>query len=110
MTGTETKPAPPSTPRWKLAAAGVLAGVLAGIAMTAVMSLLASMFGIATPLVLVGDRISVFLPVDTFLALMGKVGGYNRMKQLGVSSVIIGRYWSEPEAGLSTPLPHNSCR
>ena len=59
--------------------------------MTAVMSLLASIFGIATPLVLVGDRLSVFLPVDTFLALMGKVGGYNRMKQLGVSSVIIGQ-------------------
>ncbi len=59
--------------------------------MTATMLLLAWLFGIATPLVILGDRLSVFIPADTFLALMGRVGGYNNMKQLGVSSVVAGQ-------------------
>lgn len=70
---------------------GILAGALAGLAMTTVMLLLASLFNVATPLVLLGDRISAWLPVGPFLNLMGKVGGYNHMKQLGVSSVIAGQ-------------------
>ncbi len=70
---------------------GILAGALAGLAMTTVMLLLASLFNVATPLVLLGDRISAWLPVGPFLNLMGKVGGYNHMKQLGVSSVIVGQ-------------------
>jgi len=77
--------------RWKLAGAGLLAGGLAGLVMTTLMLLLASMFGIATPLAIMGDRLSVFIPADDFLALMGQVGGYNRMKQLGVSSVMLGQ-------------------
>ena len=59
--------------------------------MTATMLLLAWLFGIATPLVIFGDRLSVFIPADTFLSLMGRVGGYNNMKQLGVGSVITGQ-------------------
>ena len=59
--------------------------------MTATMLLLAWLFGVATPLVIFGDRISVFIPADTFLSLMGRVGGYNNMKQLGVGSVIGGQ-------------------
>ncbi|HEV3409817.1 MAG TPA: molybdopterin-dependent oxidoreductase [Chthoniobacterales bacterium] len=58
--------------------------------MTTVMLLLASA-GVATPLTILGDRLSVFFDADTFLALMGRVGGYNRMKQLGVLSVIVGQ-------------------
>ncbi len=59
--------------------------------MTVVMLLLASMFGVATPLAIMGDRLSVFIPADDFLALMGRVGGYNRMRQLGVGSVVVGQ-------------------
>ena len=70
---------------------GLLAGLFAGLAMTVVMLLLAWLFGVATPLVLFGDRLSVFIPADTFLSLMGRVGGYNHMKQLGVGSVILGQ-------------------
>ena len=69
----------------------MLAGVVAGVVMTMVMLLLASLFGLATPLVLLGDRLSVFFEVDSFLELMRRVGGYNRMKQLGVLSSIIGQ-------------------
>src|SRR6476661_5649539 len=70
---------------------GFLAGFIAGLLMTVTMLLLAWLFGIATPLVIFGDRLSVFIPADTFLALMGRVGGYNNMKQLGVGSVIAGQ-------------------
>ena len=58
--------------------------------MTVVMLLLA-VFGVATPLVIIGDRLSVFIPPGPFLSLMGKVGGYNHLKQLGVGSTIAGQ-------------------
>jgi DMSO/TMAO reductase YedYZ molybdopterin-dependent catalytic subunit len=71
--------------------AGLLAGIIAALLMTSTMLLLAWPFGVATPLAIFGDRISVFIPADTFLSLMGRVGGYNNMKQLGVGSVIGGQ-------------------
>ena len=58
--------------------------------MTAAMLLLAT-FGVATPLVIIGDRLSVFISPGPFLSLMGKVGGYNHVKQLGVGSTIAGQ-------------------
>jgi DMSO/TMAO reductase YedYZ molybdopterin-dependent catalytic subunit len=70
--------------------AGLLAGLLAGIAMTTAMLLLA-VIGVATPLVIIGDRLSVFIPPGPFLSIMGKVGGYNHLKQLGVGSTIVGQ-------------------
>src|SRR5438128_9269561 len=70
---------------------GAVAGFIAGLLMTATMPLLAVLFGVATPPVIFGDRLSVFIPADTFLALMGRVGGYNNMKQLGVGSVVVGQ-------------------
>src|ERR1700720_1827165 len=71
--------------------AGFLAGFVAGLLMTVTMLLLAWLFGVATPLVIFGDRLSVFIPADTFLSLMGRVGGYNNLKQLGVLSVVAGQ-------------------
>jgi len=76
--------------RGKAIAAGLVAGLVAAIAMTVVMLLLAC-FGVATPLVIIGDRLSVFIPPGPFLSLMGKVGGYNHLKQLGVGSTIAGQ-------------------
>jgi len=76
--------------RNKAICAGLFAGLLAGIAMTTAMLLLATL-GVATPLVLIGDRLSVFIPPGPFLSLMGKVGGYSHLKQLGVSSSIAGQ-------------------
>jgi len=58
--------------------------------MTAVMLLLA-VLGVATPLTIIGDRLSVFISPGPFLSLMGKVGGYNHLKQLGVGSTIAGQ-------------------
>jgi DMSO/TMAO reductase YedYZ molybdopterin-dependent catalytic subunit len=76
--------------RSKAIGAGLLAGAIAGLVMTLVMLLLACI-GVATPLVIFGDRLSVFIPADDFLKLMGLVGGYNHMKQLGVGSVMAGQ-------------------
>jgi len=70
--------------------AGLIAGLVAAIVMTTGMLLLATL-GVATPLVIIGDRLSVFIPPGPFLSLMGKVGGYNHLKQLGVGSTIAGQ-------------------
>lgn len=70
--------------------AGLLAGFVAAVLMTTAMFALAAL-GVATPLVIIGDRLSVFIPPGPFLSLMGKVGGYNHLKQLGVGSTIAGQ-------------------
>lgn len=54
------------------------------------MLLLMWTLGIATPLTFGGDCLSVLIPAERFLALMGRVGGYNNVKQLGVTSVVAG--------------------
>jgi DMSO/TMAO reductase YedYZ molybdopterin-dependent catalytic subunit len=69
---------------------GLLAGLIAAVVMTTAMLLLGTL-GVATPLFIIGDRLSVFIPPGPFLALMGKVGGYNHLKQLGVGSTITGQ-------------------
>jgi DMSO/TMAO reductase YedYZ molybdopterin-dependent catalytic subunit len=74
----------------KAIGAGLLAGFVAAVVMTTAMLLLATL-GVATPLVIIGDRLSVFIPPGPFLSLMGKVGGYNHLKQLGVGSTIAGQ-------------------
>lgn len=74
----------------KTLCAGLLAGLIAGLAMTVVMLVLA-WFGIATPLTIIGDRLSVFIKPGPFLGLMGRVGGYNHLKQLGVGSTMAGQ-------------------
>ena len=64
--------------------------MVAGVVLTTTMLLLATL-GVATPLFIIGDRLSVFIPPGPFLLLMGKVGGYNHLKQLGVGSTIAGQ-------------------
>src|SRR5438093_5544995 len=71
--------------RVKALSAGLLAGSVAAAAMTVTMLLLACL-GVATPLVIIGDRLSVFISPGPFLSLMGKVGGYNHLKEVGVGS------------------------
>ena len=70
---------------------GFFAGVVAGIAITFAMLLLAWAFHIATPLVILGDRLSVFISPKPFFWIMGRVGGYNHLKQLGVGSSMLGQ-------------------
>src|SRR2546423_751387 len=77
--------------RSKAMMSGFFAGVVAGIAMTFAMLLLAWTFDIATPLVILGDRLSVFISPKPFFWIMGRVGGYNHLKQLGVGSSMVGQ-------------------
>src|SRR6266513_6081555 len=77
--------------RSKAALCGFSAGLVAGIVMTLAMLLLAWLFQIATPLVILGDRLSVFISPRLFFWIMGHVGGYNPLKQLGVGSSIFGQ-------------------
>jgi DMSO/TMAO reductase YedYZ molybdopterin-dependent catalytic subunit len=84
--------------RTKAIFAGLVAGLLAGIVMTTAMLLLAAL-RVATPLVIIGDRLSVFIPPGPFLSVMGKVGGYNHLKQLGVGSTIAGQLFVATIAG-----------
>src|SRR5438128_1663887 len=76
--------------RSKALLVGLFAGLIAAVAMTVVMLFLAC-FGVATPLAIVGDRLSVFIAPEPFLSIMGKVGGYNHLKQLGVGSTAAGQ-------------------
>src|SRR5437867_2793093 len=85
--------------RTKAIFAGLLAGLLGGIVMTTVMLFLAAL-GVATPLVIIGDRLSVFISPGPFLSLMGKVGGYNHLKQLGVGSTIGGQLLAAAIGGM----------
>src|SRR3954449_2607225 len=75
----------------KALVAGFSAGLIAGIGMTFAMLFLAWLFQIATPLVILGDRLSVFISPKPFFWIMGHVGGYNHLKQLGVGSSIFGQ-------------------
>src|SRR5438094_210286 len=84
--------------RSKALFAGLLAGLIAGIAMTVVMLALAR-FGVATPLAIIGDRLSVFIKPGSFLSIMGRVGGYNHLKQLGVGSTMAGQLFVGALAG-----------
>lgn len=70
---------------------GLFAGFIASIAMTFAMLLLAWAFDIATPLFILGDRLSVFISPKPFFWIMGRVGGYNHLKQLGVGSSMLGQ-------------------
>src|SRR3954454_15751781 len=73
----------------KAIACGFLAGLIAAVGMLFMMLILATL-GVATPLTIIGDRLSVFFKPGPFLALMGRVGGYNHLKQLGVGSTTAG--------------------
>src|SRR6059058_5148913 len=95
----------------KALSAGLLAGLVAGIAMTVVMLVLACL-GVATPLAIIGDRLSVFISPGPFLSIMGRVGGYNHLKQLGVGSTMAGQVLVGAMAGAIFGLfsRHNPAR
>jgi DMSO/TMAO reductase YedYZ molybdopterin-dependent catalytic subunit len=77
---------------------GFVAGLIAALAMTVMMLLLASL-GVGTPLAIIGDRLSVFISPGPFLSIMGRVGGYNHLKQLGVGSTMFGQLFVGAFAG-----------
>src|SRR5256714_10568386 len=95
----------------KAFSAGLLAGLVAGIAMTVVMLILAC-FGVATPLAIIGDQLSVFIKPGPFLSIMGRVGGYNHLNQLGVGSTMAGQLFVSALGGaiFGLSMRHNPQR
>ncbi len=79
------------TGHMKTLGAGLLAGLVAALLMTLVMVVLRYTLGVASTFEMIGDRFAPLIPVGPFLELQAKLGGYNAMKQLGVSSAIVGQ-------------------
>jgi DMSO/TMAO reductase YedYZ molybdopterin-dependent catalytic subunit len=85
-----------STAAW----VGLLSGGIAALWMIFAMLALRALWGIATPPELIGDRVAPLLNVWLFIALLTAARGYNRLKQLGVSSVLAGQIVVGAAAGL----------
>ncbi|MEJ7654592.1 MAG: hypothetical protein WKH64_15330 [Chloroflexia bacterium] len=78
--------------RWiKAALFGMLGGLVAALLMTTTMLILRYVFGMPIPAELLGDRIAPTMPVNEFLSLMARIGGYNKLKMFGVRSVLQGQ-------------------
>jgi len=70
---------------------GLLAGLVGGLAMTLTMLVLRAVVGVSPPLEMIPDRFAPTLTIDQFFGLIGRFGGYNELKQFGVSSVLAGQ-------------------
>ncbi|HSH78090.1 MAG TPA: molybdopterin-dependent oxidoreductase [Herpetosiphonaceae bacterium] len=83
------------TSGWKhkirVLAGGLLAGLVAALTMTFVMVVARFTLGLASPAELIGDRIAPTLGIGRFFELLSRFGGYNQLKQLGISSVLAGQ-------------------
>jgi hypothetical protein len=73
------------------AAGGLLAGLVGGLAMTLTMLALRSVVGVSPPIEMIPDRFAPTLTIDRFFELIGQFGGYNELKQFGVTSVLVGQ-------------------
>jgi DMSO/TMAO reductase YedYZ molybdopterin-dependent catalytic subunit len=48
-------------------------------------------WGVATPAELTGDRLAPTLTIAQFFTLLDRFGGYNELKQVGVTAVLVGQ-------------------
>ncbi|PLS80262.1 MAG: hypothetical protein CYG59_08915 [Chloroflexi bacterium] len=80
--------------------AGLLAGLIAALSMTLVMALLRWTLGLPSPSELVGERLVPQLTIEQFIGFIERFGGYNQLKQVGVSSVLGGQLVFGAVAGL----------
>ena len=70
---------------------GAVVGLLAALVMTALMLVLRLVFGLPTPSEMVGDRLTAFITIQQFFALLAQFGGYEGLKQAGGGGVILGQ-------------------
>ncbi len=101
-TATATRPA--NQPRTAnrpagLIGAGLLAGLVAALAMTALMALARWLLGLPTPAELIGDVFIPSLNLDQFFSLIGRFGGGNGIKRVGIGSVLLGQLVAGAVAG-----------
>ena len=88
---TGTKEAGPQQGRGRVIAAGALAGLFAALSMTALMALARAILGLPTPAEMIGDVFIPNLDLGTFFQLIGRFGGGNGIKRVGIGSVLIGQ-------------------
>src|SRR4030088_3188302 len=69
-------------------AVGALAGLVAALVMTWLLLALRETLGLPTPSEMVGDRLTAFITVQQFFALLNQFGGYEGLKQAGGGGVI----------------------
>src|SRR5216683_2107140 len=72
-------------------AVGALGGLVAALAMTVLMLALRELLGLPTPSEMVGDRLTAFITIQQFFALLNQFGGYEGLKQAGGGGVIAGQ-------------------
>src|SRR6266849_8214177 len=72
-------------------AVGALGGLVAALAMTALMLASRELLGLPTPSEMVGDRLTAFITIQQFFALLNQFGGYEGLKQAGGGGVIAGQ-------------------
>ena len=70
---------------------GALVGLVAALGMTGFMLVLRVLLGLPTPSEMVGDRLTAFITIQQFFALLGQFGGYEGLKQAGGGGVIVGQ-------------------
>lgn len=70
--------------------AGIIAGLFAAVVMTLAMAASRFWLGIMPPPEAVPDRIAPTLDIATFFRLFGKYGGYDGLKQFGITSGLRG--------------------
>src|ERR1700737_2737672 len=72
-------------------AVGGLGGLVAALAMTALMLASRELLGLPTPSEMVGDRLTAFITIQQFFALLNQFGGYEGLKQAGGGGGIAGQ-------------------
>src|SRR5207237_7280101 len=73
------------------AVAGGLVGLMAALTMTLLLLVLRATLGLPTPSEMVGDRLTAFISIKQFFALLDQFGGYSGLKQAGGGGVIAGQ-------------------
>ena len=88
--------------------AGALLGLVAALAMTLLLLVMRATLGMPTPSEMVGDRLTAFISIKQFFALLDQFGGYNGLKQAGGGGVVAGQLFVGAATGALVAALH--CR
>jgi DMSO/TMAO reductase YedYZ molybdopterin-dependent catalytic subunit len=81
----------PTVQIWAMLAAGGLAGLVGALAMTGLLLALRVNAGLPTPSEMIGDRLTAFISIQQFFALLDQFGGYSGLKRAGAGGVLGGQ-------------------
>src|SRR6266446_908574 len=86
---------------WTALAIGARAGLAAGLAMTALPLVSRELLGLPTPSEMVGDRLTAFITIQQFFALLNQFGSDEGLKQAGGGGLIAGQLTIAVLAGVT---------